>query len=258
MKNVFKIALFICITAHFSAQSQQTALSVVNVVGENLPPFTLPDGSGQQFDVVRAIFEPLNLSVAIEVYPYKRAVALVERGDADMMIGMLKDDNYQLSYSAYPHDVDILIAIFKENNFDNWQGISSLKGKSVTMIAGLSKPFKAYLPEVEFDMSEVGTREQAINKLRHSRTDYMIDSEGSYLTEMTENASAINFVTKPVGVLQIHVAFANTVRGQKLKALWDKHFIDFIQSNKAEKIYRKWHLLREYKNTKRFFAQQLK
>lgn len=243
---------------HLPVNAQQAKLSTINVVGEDLPPFTIFDGTGQQFDVVRAIFEPLNISVAINVYPYKRAVATVEQGNADMMVGMLKDQRYALNYSAYPHDVDILVAVFKKSNLDSWQGIKSLQDKNITMIAGLSEPFKIYLPAIEFNTSEVGTRAQAINKLQYARTDYIIDSEGSYLTEVAETAVADNFVTKPIGVLQIHAAFSTTARGRKLKALWDKHFIDFIQSDKAESIYRKWHLMREYKNTKRFFTQQLK
>ncbi|WP_286234742.1 substrate-binding periplasmic protein [Thalassotalea sediminis] len=256
MGLLIKIFTLLCLMFTTAVNSKNNdEFASIRVVGETLPPYTLSDGTGQQFDVVHAILTSMGANLDISTYPYKRAVALVESGKADMMVGMLKDEQYDLQYSELPHDVDVLLAIFSKANISKWQNVSSLQNKHITFIAGLSKPFKRYLPAMDFSMSEVDTRKQAVNKLLHGRTDYIVDSEGSFFTSYQRNtvSQGGNLTNKPVGYLQIHAAFSMSERGSKLKAHWDKTFCRFIRSEKAKNIYKKWQLMREYRISQQYF-----
>ena len=228
----------------------------LHLVGEVYPPGTYEDGSGQQFELVRNIFEQLGYQVKISVFPYKRAIKLVETGQADMMVGMLKDTSLKVNYSYYPHDVDNLLAIYPRANKTQWQGSSSIHNKHLTMLLGLSEPFKPSLPDFDYQVTEVKTHEQALKKLFFGRTDFIIDSEGSFLL-LYEAKDREKLYAQLVGFIEIYAAFSNKPNGIKAKKLWDAHFKDFIQTNRAENIYAKWGMHREYWITQQFITDKL-
>lgn len=217
----------------------------IELVGEVFPPATNKDGTGQQFEMVKAIFGPLGYKININVYPYKRALTLVETANADIMVGMLKSNDESLIYSNYPHDADKLLAVHTKEKGNEWQGIDSLGGKRVVTFSGLSKPIKQYLPNSAFKLREVSTRKQAMQKLLFDRIDYVIDCECGYLLdEVSEFKDRL--ATQEVGLLKIYLAFAKNEQGKKLKAIWDRAFPEYIRSEQAKDIYQKWDMLREY------------
>jgi len=228
----------------------------LRLVGELYPPGTFADGSGQQFEMVKAVFERLDYKVTIDVYPYKRAIKLVETGQADMMVGMLKDPALEVSYSHYPHDVDNLLAIYPRVSKTQWQGPSSINNKHLTMLLGLGEPFKKCLPDFDFQITEVKSHQQALKKLFYGRTDFIIDSEGTFLLKY-EQRHQENLYTQLVGFIEIYAAFSKNSQGKNAKKLWDEHFIKFIQTKSAEKIYEKWGMNREYWVTKQFISDKL-
>lgn len=249
------LVIFVILNGLLSV-SYSTKAETLRLVGEVYPPGTNADGSGQQFEIVKAVFEALGFQVNIEVYPYKRAIKLVEIGQADMMVGMLKDSDLQLNYSYYPHDVDNLLAIYPRVSKTQWQGSSSLKNKHLTMLLGLSEPFKKSLPNYEFQVSEVNSHPQALKKLFYGRTDFIIDSEGTFLL-LYEQRHRDNLYTQLVGAIEIYAAFSKSDRGKKAKILWDEKFEQFIQTKAAEKIYQKWGMDREYWVTQQFIIDKL-
>jgi len=225
----------------------------IHLTGELLPPVTNADGSGQQFEMVKAIFEPLGYDIKTKTYPYIRALKLLEVGQADMMVGLLKDGKVKVAYSKYPHDADNLLAIHLKDKVISWQGIESLKNKNITVLMGLTEPIKQIFSIDNHFISEVKTREQALKKLMFRRTDFIIESYGSYsmkdYDQQRENLLDIN-----IGYLGIYAAFSTTKKGLRLKKLWDEKFIDYIRSPQAKALYDKWELSHEYTATRAFFS----
>ncbi len=242
--GLFILNLFFC---------HNTQAETINLAAEVFPPQTNQDGTGQQFDVVRAIFEPLGFKVNVNVYPYRRVIYLLENKQIDMAVGVGKNDNIKLLFSKEPHDSDNLVAIFPKNNNVPWQGESSLLGKKLLFISGLSEGFLAELyssSNLDLSMneiSEVDTREQALNKLLLKRDDFLIDCECSlFLNEVLPYRS--QFSVKNIGVIQIYAAFSFTEKSRKLKNIWQREFPKFIKTKAARNIYKKWGLMREYRN----------
>lgn len=231
--------------SNLSVANDSSDKAVIELVGEVFPPATNSDGTGQQFEMVQAIFESLGYKINVKVYPYKRALKLVETARADMMVGMLKDGDEKLLYSKYPHDADRLLAINHKENTKRWQGLTSLDNKRVLTLSGLANPIREYLPGLNFVLREVNTRKQAMQKLLYKRTDYIIDCECGYLLEEV-NDFKNSVDTHEIGFLKIYLAFAKTERGILLKEEWDKSYLQYIRSDKAKEIYQRWNMLREY------------
>lgn len=229
----------------------QALTETIHLAAEVFPPQTNKDGSGQQFDVARAIFEPLGYTVKAHVYPYRRVIYLLENKQMDMAVGVGKTDNTKLLFSKFPHDSDNLVAIYPKDSKVTWQGSRSLLGKRLLFIAGLSESFiKELYSTTKLDLStnefsEVETRVQALNKLLLKRDDFLVDCEcGLFLKEVL--AYRAQFIVKKIGLIQIYAAFARTEKSRKLQEIWQREFPKFIKTQAAREIYQKWGLMREY------------
>jgi len=258
MKSALMKTVYACLLLMLSLLSlvSSAKIKTLHLVGELYPPATYEDGSGQQFELVKSIFEQLGYQVKISVFPYKRAIKLVETGQADMMVGMLKDTNLNVNYSYYPHDVDNLLAIYPRVSQIQWQGSSTIQNKHLTMLLGLSEPFNKSLPDLDYQVTEVNTHEQALKKLFFGRTDFIIDSEGTFLL-LYQPKHRENLYTQLVGFIEIYAAFSSNANGTTAKKLWDEHFKHFIQTKSAEKIYEKWGMHREYWITQQYISDKL-
>ncbi len=237
------LAFFCCL--FIFALSQLSFAQSIKVVAEVFPPATNADGSGRQFDMIKAIYQPLGYQIDISVFPYKRAKKLVESQQADIMVGVLYDDSSAMLYSRLPIDADRLVVIYPKSHNVQWQGLDSLRDKHLSVIAGLTQPVKSSLPDIPYQMNDVNTREQAFKKLLFGRTDFLIDCQCGYLLDEVAKYRE-HFDTQMLDFLKIYIAFADSKTGRELKSLWEQHFLSFINSSLAHDIYQRWGMLREY------------
>jgi polar amino acid transport system substrate-binding protein len=226
------------------------SLQTITVIGELFPPMTNADGSGQQFDIVKAIFEPLGYKVVTKVYPYKRAIYILESGQADILVGLLKDSELKLTFSKYPHDADNIVVIYPKDKEIIWRGINTLKNKNIAVIPGVQKPLEKYVSTDGLTLNEVNTRDQAYKKMLIGRDDFLIDCECGYLLKEVEQYRE-RFTFERIGRLDIFAGFSRNEKSLKLKNIWDAKFPQFILTDQAHDIYKKWGLLREYKVIKK-------
>jgi polar amino acid transport system substrate-binding protein len=218
---------------------------VINVAAEVFPPMTNADGTGQQFEMLKAIFEPLGYTFNITLYPYRRMLYVVETAQVDMAIGIAKFDNDNILFSSLPHDADNIVAIYPKSNKFIWRGKASLENKKLSFIAGLTSALSQSFSELNYAISEVDTREQALKKLLLGRVDFLIDCECGYLlAEVTPYRK--QFQAHKIGFLEIYAGFANTEKAKQLKLIWQQSYPRFIQTDQARNIYQKWGLAREY------------
>jgi polar amino acid transport system substrate-binding protein len=242
--SAIKIAVFaafysLCLS--LNAQTQQ-----LNVVGEYIAGATNYDGTGYQFEMVKAIFEPLGYQVNINVYPYKRALKEVEHGQADMMIGMIRHSNMSTLFSFVPHEADKILAIYRDDNVLNWQGLSTLKNKKLVMLPSISENAKEHLPILNNQVRVVNTPIQALKMLKHGRADFIIMTQAEY---RDIDDSEARFKSQIIGFIDIHAAFTDSISGVKFKKVWDEHFISYLKSDKAKSTFNRWGVSKNYVTT---------
>ncbi len=247
-KTIIIMVIAVCgVNANLHAETAK-------VVGEPFPPMTNEDGTGQQFEIAKAVFESSGINVECKTYPYKRARRNVEVGDADMMLGMLKTDSDRLIFSELPHDADNILAIYPKNKNIKWNGINTLRGKRLAWARGLG--FDSFF-DFDYQWSEIGTRKQAFKKMLKGRDDFMIDAECGFLLKEVDSMRN-SFETKKIGFLRIHCCFSNTEKGKRLKKIWDREYIKLMDSGKAEAVYKKWDIMREYEIIRKCLEQDRK
>jgi polar amino acid transport system substrate-binding protein len=243
LRNFFinvSIFLFLVTTLNLKLRAE-----TINVVAEEFPRATNADGTGVQFEMVKAIFAPLGYQLNFKVFPYKRAIQQVEAGKADIIVGIYKFKTDKLTFSALPHDADRMVAIRPINHQEAWHGLSSLTNKRITATPGFKPSIEKTLVKIPYHFDEVSTREQALKKLMFNREDYMIDTEAVYLIDEINTYKA-QLEKFNIGFFEIYAAFANTAKAHTLQKLWQSRFPTIIRSNKAKEIYSHWQLTREY------------
>lgn len=79
--------IVVCLSLLCSTLSAET---LVKVVGNHAPPYRIVDGaafSGIYYDVMKEVAKRLELQVQFVDVPFKRALSLMESGEADIMLG---------------------------------------------------------------------------------------------------------------------------------------------------------------------------
>jgi polar amino acid transport system substrate-binding protein len=255
--RILKIVVFTVFYSHcflLLGQTQQ-----LNLVGEYISDATNNDGTGYQFEMVKAIFEPLGYQVNITVLPYKRALKQVESGQADMMVGMIKDNNMPILFSQSPHEVDRVLAIFINKKNLNWQGLSTFKNKDLVMLPSIAEDAKERLSILSHQVSIVSTPVQALKMLKYGRADFIIMTEGEYiLNYKTLDKSEVDLLSQPIGFVEIHAAFTHSMGGGKVKKIWDENFIAYLKSEKSKEMFSRWKVSKNYQTTLNYFNKPAK
>jgi len=225
------------------------------VIGEPFPKATQADGTGVQFEVVKAIFQPLGYEIKFSVYPYKRAIHLVENNQADMIVGIYKFATKKLKFPHHPQDADRMVAIFLKSKNIQWQGIKTLANTNIASTPGFEESITRTLKGIKYSLHEVSTHQQAFKKLVHRREDFMIDTEAVYSMEEINHYKA-QLEKRTIGFFGIYPAFNLSDKSQKLQTIWQNTFPKFIKSAKAKALYLKWGLAREYEIINEYMDKQ--
>ena len=200
-----------------------SSLSAKPVVIETAvwPGFTNADGSGAYFDLIRQVLPPADYPLDIRINHLGRAWLTVQRGQADLGLGLTQYDiqAFQLERSALPYDEDVIVALYLPSRVPaaalNPTGLATLQ-------LGWEKSYN-YGVALHIDAVgyEVSSPAHAVELLLAQRIDV-------YLAEL-EDLAGVQKKLKSAGIQQqwlanvpVYVGFSPTPQGRQLKQLWDQ------------------------------------
>ncbi len=232
----------------FNAPLGAEPVTHVTMVCEEWQNYTNSDGTGAYWEIVKAVFEPLNIKVKTMVYPWKRATHMVSRKKADAVVG----DYYYPNSSDYLYPdwhisiEDPVVALFKRGRINGWdkKGLKSLVRKRVVWIRGYDFD-KLFLIKLFVEKQEVASVEQGVKVIRNDRADVFLDYEAQIRSE----AKRLNMdiasdykieVAKPGK--KLFVAFSKSAKSPQLISIFDRRMKELAESGDIERIYKKWGL----------------
>ena len=137
-------------------------------------------------DIARKIVHKLGHNFKIEMYPFKRALLMIENGNADIFIGPYKSFEREkyMYYNKYAFYQYPMVFYVKADNFFKWDGeLSSLKGKLIGLTRGWSYGIK-------FDQYKKNLRTYTVNTVKANFQRLLIDRIDLFATH-PRNASKI-------------------------------------------------------------------
>lgn len=202
-----------------SLAGPSTALAArpkLRLAAENFPPFSHVENGqpkGLDWEVVRPVLDGLGFDAELHVMPWKRALRDVAQGELDAVIGGTRGDlNEREELLAFPDEP--LSASFSRLYFRRerpfvFDGLFTLKGKSVAVVAGYSLP-PDFNAATYFHRQAVNTHEQCLRMLLAGRVDLALVHAGvaEHLIRREGWRSQLGADPTPIAPGQLYVCFS--------------------------------------------------
>ncbi|MBP0602081.1 MULTISPECIES: hypothetical protein [Aeromonas] len=209
----------------------------LHVYCDDWPGFCQRDGSGIYLDLVRAIYEPEGYVVQPHLVPYKRALAVVQKG-GDMAMGVYREEVDGVHQPDYPDSADDVTVVMQKRWLPLWTGEASLKEQEVLWLRGWA--FDKFIP-VPMRWHEIDSHEMALQLLVKGRYRYYLTAGVLYPKGSLPPELAQVFLRW----IPTYPIFADNERGRQLHGLWDPGMRTLARQGKLAQIYRK-HRLYDY------------
>ncbi len=224
-----------------TAQAQE-AISEIYLVSEEWNGATNADGTGLYWDIIRKVYEPEGINVAFTIYPYMRAVKMVQaqRPEADALVGSYMGEIGGTLYPQYHFDVDVIGVMFRKDRVAQWDGQHTMEDKKVGWMRGYS--YNDYLDVVVED-KEVSSRESGVGMVERERLDFFLDPLVEIEHELAKpeyDGRREHFQIENALELKMYLAFANDDKGRELVHIFDQRMEELIESGELKSIYEKW------------------
>ena len=250
MKSKFLIVFYLLALNIFSLSS--FAKENFTVVTEVWDGYTNKDGSGAYFELLKKIFEP-EYDFKYQLFPYARALYLVGSGREgfDAIIGVDEKSAKGLILPKYYIEKDKTYVVFDKKKTD-YKDINSLKGKNVGFVNDYG--YDKYLDfDIKIKSILPDNRDSVAQLLKLGRIDYYLDSTSvvdDLVTKKILNTDDFSMVIEPVLGTPLYVAFAKgsldpktkKYKGELLKEIFDKKFLEMTKNGDAQKFFEKYHL----------------
>ncbi|MEW6262543.1 MAG: transporter substrate-binding domain-containing protein [Thermodesulfobacteriota bacterium] len=250
MKNIKKIIIMNSIFL-FSVLAAPPPLpgeaTKIRVVYTEWFPYTFQEkakASGFEIETFKAVMKKMNLEAEFTAYPWKRCLSSLEKGEADVLISLLKTPERE-RYTYFPHEyISISRTVFfttVDRNIKFTGSYEELKGYSVGVIMGFSygETFDkaSYLKKDEAENASM-----LIGKLLKGRNDLAAENQAVI------NASALKmgvknkiiFLEPPIHTQKLYVGFSKAKGLNILCDAFSKSLGEFKKSESYKAILEKY------------------
>lgn len=194
---------------------------------------------GPVIDLIREIFTELDIEVAVEPLPWKRAIGQMKSGKLDMIPVIFYTEeraqfmDYSTPYTTVP--TAIFVPLGKTFPFTS---LEDLRGKKGAMVGGdsISKEFEAFEPNL--DLLKVSYYEQLLKMLGDKRADYAVAAKYGFLIEAKKTglSDKIEILANPVASRNLHFAISKKSKFVKYMPIINEKIATFKAEGKIEKM----------------------
>ncbi|MGD9949156.1 MAG: substrate-binding periplasmic protein [Desulfobulbus sp.] len=206
---------------------------------------TNADGSGLYFDLLQAIYNPLDIDLCIEIVPHKRVVHMFHNQTIDASIAFYSEEIenqigiHSYTSSTYAIGKERLVAIFKKSAFPKWSFPQTLKNRRVAWISGYGYDKEMTVP---VDYQKITSSTQGWNLLKFGRIEVLLDRYSDALAAYSGlgDIDLDQYTFEIVGQQNLSIPFAKTKRGRSFKKLFDRRMEELWQNGEIAQIYQSW------------------
>jgi polar amino acid transport system substrate-binding protein len=196
------------------------------------------DGTGLYWDIFRAVYEPVGIETKFIIQSYDGSVKLVKKNRVDAAVAIYPERVRGALFARYPFVKDYVLALFKKNKLNQWDGPDSLQNKKVAWIKGYA--YDEYL-EIPVIKKEFYYRDNILRRLDNDQVDYFLDTRYDMESVLSKGIIEVSqYTVETVLELDRYLVFANTRKGKKLKIIFDSRFPQLVESGEIERLFAKW------------------
>lgn len=150
-------------------------------IGAELPKIIQKNSKGSieglGAEISYQIAKKLNIDISVELFPMKRAIDMMRKGQADVIIGPYKSEERSLfiNYSNFYFYEDPMLLYTLKDSHIKWDGkIESLKDLKIGVIRGWSISDQFASQKSNLNITEANITSQLFSLLKYKRVDVII------------------------------------------------------------------------------------
>lgn len=216
--------------------AQAEAPKEIRLASEVWPGHTNADGSGLAWDVFRAVFEPVGISLKLHSVPYTRSVGLVQRGAADAWVGSyLNEIKDGVFYPHWNYDAYHLTALGLADAPP--VDIRTIGTFRLAWVRGYA--YEKYLPNLT-RYQEVYRRDGILSMLEMKHVDFYLDARTETQDVLNEADDPSRFRITALTQLPLYLGFADTPDGHALAQVFDERMEKLVHDGSLRPIFERW------------------
>ena len=245
------LLLGVCL-GHMPARAQDAVPQRVSFVGDIWCPYNCDPADAQQgalVDLLKAVLARRGITLEYRVLPWTRALQEVSEGRIDGIIGAgVADGKHAALTEKAWLQAELAVLAHRDSQFQ-WQGLASLAGKSVVVIANYeyASPLPAWLaanPTAVHQLSGDNAFRQAVMLVQHKRQDIFFSSYPALRRHIAASQTPNDFLVVRTGLKT--PIFMGVTRAKpysaELKQILDSGFDAITASGKAATLIARYEL----------------
>lgn len=214
------------------------ALADIRLVTKSWPGFTNEDGTGGYFAVVQLVLAPKAGELKLEFSNFNRALVMVEKQQADLVLAVTQGDSSTLLLSAKPLDFDTIVAVYAPAATPGPLQLSHLKQLRLAWDLAYNYGEALGLTVKGYEVHSVA---QGLELVAKGRIDVYL-AEQADLIQQAYQAPPEGFKLRQQVMAQapVYVGFSRSERGVLLKKRWDESFAALHKSGALQQLYQQY------------------
>jgi len=236
-KRICIAVLFFLCPGPMAALSDSNPTEII-MASEEWINATNRDGTGLYWDIFRAVYEPVGIKTKFVIQSYDGSVKLVKKKRVDAAVGIYPEQVRGALFPHYPFVKDYVLALFKKNKLNQWNGPASLQNKKVAWIKGYA--YDEYM-EIPVIKKEFYYRDNILRRLDGDQVDFFLDTRNDMESVLSKGIVEVSqYTVETVLELDRYLVFADNRKGMQLKKIFDNRFPHLVESGEIERLFAKW------------------
>lgn len=203
--------------------------------------------SGLGVDLLSRAAARLGYSLRFETYPWPRAQAMVERGQADILVGPYRTPERELrfTFSPQPFYEDALVFYARREQASNWQGdYARVAELEVAQVQGWAYGESFEQARGRLRLSTARDVATGLQMLRLGRVDLLASNERNTepVLQQLGLAAQLQVSGPPLGQLRGHFAYPRDARGLALRDALDQAMSEMRTRGELRELSRRWNV----------------
>ncbi len=230
------LSLLLLSTPSWAAQYEKQHIKAVKLVAPDWPGLTNPDGSGLYWEIIRKVYEPVDIAVRYSDVPWNRALKMVtEYYLYSGIVGVVEGDGANLILPHEPLDRVYLhsLATPAQPPFTHQANVRVAWQKGYDLFPPGTTPFET---------REYRTPEQAIEMLNNGEVDYLLDTREALLDYiLLSNQDPKDFqLNRLPGGKGVYIGFYDVPSSRLLIDIYDQRIQQLKASGELQALYDKY------------------
>ena len=223
----------------------------LKVTTDNWPPYeeiSNQQAPGFSTEIIRYVFNEIEVEVEILEFPWARALKTVFRGERDALYSAFYTEE-RAKYCYYPTEALMMekwVLFIRKEDLKRlkFESYNDLKGKTIGILRGasISEEFWIFLRK-HGNYYEVTVDEQNFKKLRKGRLDYVVTSYSNgiaLIRKLGLTNKVVPILSKVIKEGKLYIIFSKKTTDTTFVEKFSKALKKFKKTEKYKEIYKKY------------------